>query len=104
MTELYELTVDDAASLIRNGNISPVDLSESILAQIKRLDPILKAWVYLDEDAVINDARLKEQEANSGINLGALHGVPIGLKDIYHNAPIPTTSCRLTLPFLLLSE
>ena len=93
MTELYELTVDDAASLIRNGNISPVDLVESILAQIKRLDPILKAWVYLDEDAVIKDAQLKEQEANSGSNLGRLHGVPIGLKDIYHNAPIHTTAC-----------
>ena len=93
MTELYELTVDDAASLIRNGNISPVDLVESILAQIKRLDPILKAWVYLDEDAVIKDAQRKEQEANSGSNLGRLHGVPIGLKDIYHNAPIPTTAC-----------
>ena len=93
MTELYELTVHESASLIRSGEVSPIDLVGSMLNQIRRLEPLLKAWVYLDEDAVIKDAQLKEQEANSGSNLGRLHGVPIGLKDIYHNAPIPTTAC-----------
>ena len=93
MTELYELTARDAASLIRNGDISPVDLVESVLSQIKRLEPRLKAWVYLDEDAVIKDAKLKEHALSSDSNLGPLHGVPIGLKDIYHNSSIPTTAC-----------
>ena len=93
MTELYELTVHESASLIRSGEVSPIDLVGSMLNQIRRLEPLLKAWVYLDEDAVLKEAKLKDQQYKDGVDIGPLHGVPIGLKDIYHNASIPTTAC-----------
>ena len=70
-----------------------MDLAESLLARCDALEPSLKAWVYLDREAVLSQAKLKEQEVDSGAANGLLHGVPIGLKDIYYTAGIPTTAC-----------
>ena len=66
---------------------------QSLLDRIDSLEPALKAWVYLDREEALSEARRKEQEVESGTNLGSLHGVPIGLKDIYYTAGIPTTAC-----------
>jgi len=93
MSELYELTVADAATQIKTGKLSPLDLTKSILDRIRLLEPKLKAWVYLDEDAVLKDAKKKEEDVAAGNPIGPLHGVPIGLKDIYYTASIPTTAC-----------
>ena len=66
---------------------------ESLLERIDRLEPQLKAWAYLDREAVLAEAKAREADAARGANLGPLHGVPIGLKDIYYTAGIPTTAC-----------
>ena len=68
-------------------------LVKSLLGRIDALEPRLKAWVYLDREAVLSEARRKETELGSGADLGPLHGVPIGLKNIYYTAGIPTTAC-----------
>ena len=54
-----------------------------------------RCWlgVYLDREAALSEARAKTAEAQAGGHLGPLHGVPIGLKDIYYTAGIPTTAC-----------
>ena len=93
MPELYELSVTAAANQIKQGTISPVELAESLLDRIISLEPQLNAWVYLDPEAVLSDARGREAAVKSGATLGALHGVPIGLKDIYYTAGVPTTAC-----------
>ena len=61
--------------------------------RINALEPRLKAWVYVDRKAVLLEAQQKDKELESGVDLGPLHGVPIGLKDIYYTAGIPTTAC-----------
>lgn len=93
MPEAIELSVSEAAHKIGQRELSPVDLVESLLSRIDVLEPALKAWVYLDREAVLSDARGKATELQSGGNKGILHGVPIGLKDIYYTAGIPTTAC-----------
>ena len=93
MPELYNLTASEAATQIKQRQLSPVDLVESLLARIDALEPALKAWVYLDREAVISEAQAKASQVESGRALGPLHGVPIGLKDIYYTAGIPTTAC-----------
>ena len=93
MPEPYELTATEAAQRIRDRQISPVELTESILHRIDSLEPQLKAWVYLDREAVLADAKQKKAELESGAKLGPLHGVPIAIKDIYYTAGIPTTAC-----------
>lgn len=93
MPQPYELTVSEAASLIRNREISAVDLARSLLDRIEGLEPDLKAWVYLDRDAVLADAEARDREIASGRPVGPLHGIPVGVKDIYYTAGIPTTAC-----------
>ena len=93
MTEPFELAAAEAARLMRRRELSPVELVKSLLGRIDALEPRLKAWVYLDREAVLSEARRKETELGSGADLGPLHGVPIGLKDIYYTAGIPTTAC-----------
>ena len=101
MPELYELSVAESASRIATGEISPVDLAASLLDRIGLLEPGLKTWVYLDREAVLTEARKKADEVKPGAVLGPLHGVPIGLKDIYYTAGIPTTACsRLYADFI----
>ena len=93
MPEPFELSVAESASSIRRRELSSVELVESLLNRIDTLEPKLKAWVYLDRESVLSEAQEKQSALDSGIDLGPLHGVPIGLKDIYHNAGIPTTAC-----------
>ncbi len=93
MAQPFELSAAEAARQIRARDLSPVELAESLLARCDALEPSLKAWVYLDREAVLSEAKLKEREVDSGAANGLLHGVPIGLKDIYYTAGIPTTAC-----------
>ena len=93
MALLHELGVAQIARQVRERQLSPVTLVESLLARIDKLEPKLNAWVYLDREAVLSDAQQKLEELDGGADVGPLHGVPIGLKDIYFTAGIPTTAC-----------
>ena len=90
MAEPYELSLVDAAAQIREGSLSPVALAESLLARIDALDGDLQAWVTIDREAVLNTARHREAEVRQGGPLGLIHGVPVGLKDIFYTAGMLT--------------
>ena len=93
MPELHELTAAQAARSIREGEVTPLDLAGALLDRAQDLEPRLKAWIYLDREAVLLEAEHKTQELSLGPSVGPLHGVPVGLKDIYYTAGIPTTAC-----------
>ena len=84
MPEPHELSVAEAAAQIREGNLSPVALAESLLARIDALDGHLLAWVTIDRDAVLAAAQQREEQVQRGDPLGPIHGVPVGLKDIFY--------------------
>ncbi|MFH1140551.1 MAG: amidase, partial [Chloroflexota bacterium] len=90
---VWNLTVAQAARMIRSGQLSPVALMESLLERVRRLEPSLKAWVTLDEEAALAAARSSERELKSHGPQGPLHGVPIGIKDIYYTKGTRTTAC-----------
>ena len=90
MPEPYELSVVEAAARIREGSLSPVALAESLLARIEALDGDLQAWVTIDRDAVFAAAQQREAEVADGAPLGPIHGVPVGLKDIFYTAGMLT--------------
>ena len=90
MPEPYELSVSEAAAQIREGDLSPVDLVESLLARIDALDGELKAWVTIDREEVLETARKREIAAQWGGPLGPIHGVPVGLKDIFYTGGMLT--------------
>ena len=81
----------EIARLIREREVSPVEVVEAHLQQISRLNPALNAIVTLAPDA-IERAREAEQEVMRGERLGALHGVPATIKDTIETAGLRTTS------------
>lgn len=85
-----ELTAAEAARAIARREHTAVELAEACLNRIEALDERLLAWVYVDRETVLADARQADAAVAEGRPLGPLHGVPIGLKDIYYTAGIPT--------------
>ena len=92
MTQPYQLTVSEAAHQIKNKQLSPVDLAKSLLERIDDTDQDLQAWVTIDREEVLTAAQQLEDEAKEGHTRGPLHGVPIGLKDIFYTAGMKTAA------------
>ena len=84
------LSVAEAAGLISKRQLSPVELTRAYLDRIERLNGTLHAYVRVLDDAALAAARQAEAEIAAGRYRGPLHGVPIGLKDIYDTAGVPT--------------
>ena len=91
MTEPYTLTLSEMTAAIRRKKLSPVELAESLLARIDSLESAVKAWVTIPRASLLKEARRCEQEAARGKFRGPLHGIPIGVKDIFYTAGIRTT-------------
>ena len=92
MPELHQLTAAQLARQIRNREVSAVDAAESLLSRADALQS-LQAWVYLDRETVLADAEQRQRELDTLPQPGPLHGVPVGVKDIFYTAGIPTTAC-----------
>jgi aspartyl-tRNA(Asn)/glutamyl-tRNA(Gln) amidotransferase subunit A len=80
------------AALIQRRQLSPVELVEAHLDEIERLDGLLHAYLTVAADEALAGARRAEAEINRGRWRGPLHGVPIGLKDLFETAGIRTTA------------
>ena len=93
MSELHKLGVADAAKRIRVGQVSSTDLVHALLERIESFDPALQAWVTVDREDVLTEARRRDEERDAGSIRGPLHGVPIGLKDIFYTEGMKTTGC-----------
>jgi Asp-tRNA(Asn)/Glu-tRNA(Gln) amidotransferase A subunit family amidase len=89
--ELTSLGVKAAAEAIRTGVVSPVDLVEACVTKIRAVDGELNAWAHVDAAGAFATAREREAEARAGRLRGVLHGVPVGVKDIFDVAGMPTT-------------
>src|SRR2546421_6525784 len=85
------LTIAEAARLIEQHELSPVELVDSRLARIEKLDGKLHSFIRVLADTARAEARAAESEIAAGKYRGPLHGIPIGLKDIYETAGIATT-------------
>lgn len=79
------------ASMIRNREVSPVEVVGATLDRIERLQPALNAFVTIARDQAMADARKAEQAVVDGAELGPLHGVPLSVKDLVPTAGVRTT-------------
>jgi Asp-tRNA(Asn)/Glu-tRNA(Gln) amidotransferase A subunit family amidase len=70
--------------------ISSVEFVEACLARIKEIDARVQAWTFLDPDYALQQARAADEQRLSGQVIGPLHGVPVGIKDIFDTADMPT--------------
>jgi Asp-tRNA(Asn)/Glu-tRNA(Gln) amidotransferase A subunit family amidase len=87
---LYSLSASEAARLIRDGTVSSEQLIEACLARVREIDEQVQAWAFLDPDYALAQARSADQLRLSGKPIGPLHGVPVGIKDIFDTADMPT--------------
>ena len=94
MPELHELTVAEAARLIRGGQLSPVELVEHLVARAEDVDSRVQAWETLDATRALATARTAEAlvREDDAASLGPLHGVPFGAKDIFDTAGLRTSA------------
>ncbi len=91
MSEPCDLSAVDARAAIGAKRLSPVELLESCIARIEKLDPVLNAIVNPCFDRARVEAAAAEAAVMSGEPLGKLHGLPLGVKDLNDLAGVKTT-------------
>jgi len=87
--ELFFNDATELAQLIRNGDVSPVEVVKAHLDRIEQTNPQVNAIVTLAENA-LSEAKAAEQAVRSGQPLGPLHGVPFTVKDSIDTAGVMT--------------
>lgn len=85
-------TIHDAARRIYQKETTPTELLEQCFARIDALEDRVHAWVMIDREAVLRVAKEREQELDQKRYRGPLHGIPIGIKDIYDVFDWPTAA------------
>jgi aspartyl-tRNA(Asn)/glutamyl-tRNA(Gln) amidotransferase subunit A len=81
MSDVLELTLAEAARLVRERKLSPVELVEASLARIRQHDGVLRSFITVFEEQAMQVARAAELLSGAGHELGPLQGIPIALKD-----------------------
>ena len=89
--EIPFLTASALSRLIRDGEISPVEAAEAYFDRIGRVDGKLNSYITVTRDEALAAARQAESEITAGNYRGALHGVPVAVKDQFNTAGIRTT-------------
>ena len=82
----------EISAALRAREISPVELTEAMLARIDALEPRLAAYATVTAESAKTQARKAEDDLARGIWHGPLHGVPIALKDIIDTAGVATAA------------
>ena len=93
--ELISLTLAEARQLIRDRELSPVELVEAHLEQIELYDTRINAFIYLTGELALEQAVRAEKmvmDSNPEDGLPFLLGIPISLKDLYETKGVPTTA------------
>src|SRR5215470_7441637 len=96
-SKLADLSLAEAAELVRSRRASPVELTRACLGRIAALDPKLNAFVVVTAESALAAAQVAADEVARGGWRGPLHGVPLALKDIVDVAGVRTTAASHVL-------
>src|SRR5262245_28500970 len=80
----------EAVRRIREGRLTSEELVEGCLERIRQVEPEVQAWTFLDEKLALSQARAADEKKRSGEAFGPLLGLPVGVKDIFDTADMPT--------------
>jgi Asp-tRNA(Asn)/Glu-tRNA(Gln) amidotransferase A subunit family amidase len=88
--DLIQLTATQAAAGIREAAFTSEELTQACLDRIAEREETVRAWAHLDPDYALKQARRCDEMRRSGMPIGSLHGVPVGVKDIFDTRDLPT--------------
>jgi amidase len=91
-SDLHYLDIGTLARMIRTRDISPVEVTRAMLERIERLEPSLHSYALVMREQALADARQAERKVLAGEALGPLHGVPLGVKDLFWTAGAPAAA------------
>ncbi|NJP68702.1 Asp-tRNA(Asn)/Glu-tRNA(Gln) amidotransferase subunit GatA [Streptomyces spiramenti] len=91
MTDLTRLTAAETAARIAAGELTAVEVAEAHLARIEAVDEKVHAFLHVDREGALAQARAVDARREAGEELGPLAGVPLALKDIFTTEGVPTT-------------
>jgi Asp-tRNA(Asn)/Glu-tRNA(Gln) amidotransferase A subunit family amidase len=89
-SQLNWLSAADASRAIRDGAVSAEQLVQACLVRVGEADGEVQAWQFLDPEHALAQARARDRDRSEGRPCGPLHGVPVGIKDIFDTADMPT--------------
>lgn len=90
MDRLYRLSLAEAARRIAVGDMTSETYTRGLLLRVRELDDSVQAWAWLDPAYAIARAKDADDRVRAGRTPGALHGMPIGVKDIIATRGVPT--------------
>lgn len=88
---IYARTIGELAPLIRSKQLSPVELTESVLNRINQAEPIINSYITVTPEIARKQAKQAESEIMNGRYRGPLHGIPMSVKDLYYSKGVRTT-------------
>jgi len=88
--DLATLTAIEAAERIASGDMRAEDYVGACLSRIAAVDDKVRAFVHLDAEHALAQARALDERRRNGKAVGPLHGVPVAIKDIFDTADYPT--------------
>ena len=88
---LHYISITETASLIRGGEVSSVEVTQAYLERIDSLNDELGAYISVMGEQALAQARQAEADIQMGAYKGALHGIPVAIKDIVYTKGTPTT-------------
>lgn len=91
-SDLAMLTLAEASALIHRGDVTPTQLTAAMLQRIATCDSELNAYITVNGEDALAQARELDAEQRAGKLRGPLHGIPIALKDNIDSAGLPTTA------------
>jgi Asp-tRNA(Asn)/Glu-tRNA(Gln) amidotransferase A subunit family amidase len=87
---MFDLSATQAAAEIARGVISAEDYTRACLERIAAVEGEVQAFAHIDAEHALNQARELDRHKSDGGRIGLLHGVPVGIKDIFDTADYPT--------------
>lgn len=88
--EKLTFSAGETARAIRAGEVTAEEVTRACLARIEEIEPTIHAWAHLAPDLAIEQAKEADRARRNGRTLGPLHGVPVGVKDIFDTKDMPT--------------
>ncbi|HET6468435.1 MAG TPA: amidase, partial [Geminicoccaceae bacterium] len=95
--DLVRLPAHQLLGLLLDGRLASEELTRACLARIEAREPEVQAWAFLDPAHALAQARERDAAKRAGRPLGPLHGLPVGVKDIFDTADMPTENGTVLL-------